>query len=273
MMQDNPTVARLKARLDPQRPAIAMAAHNPLATKLAAAAGFDAIWGSGFELSASYAVPVIGMIPPYRGWPHSSSRSRLPPARSQPRSVYGGIREAASRHRASFFVDRLHRLAADRLHRRLARRERADAADERVVWAARTFLAVAGLTLGGIDRLALTSRAAARRKPCAVGTDADVPGRDVVPRGSAVAGQSQAPAVERALHSRRHIAGSLGEPQELSAEGRVGRTSRSGRNGEQDFHGERRTNDTQVSTTDPDARLYHEGPGKEARTVFHGATR
>jgi transposase len=46
-----------------------------------------------------------------------------------------------------------------------------------------------------------------------------------------------------------------------------------GRNGEQDFHGERRTNDTQVSTTDPDARLYHEGPGKEARTVFHGATR
>jgi len=83
MMQDNPTVARLKARLDPQRPAIAMAAHNPLATKLAAAAGFDAIWGSGFELSASYAVPVIGMIPPYRGWPHSSSRSRLPPARSQ----------------------------------------------------------------------------------------------------------------------------------------------------------------------------------------------
>jgi transposase len=41
-------------------------------------------------------------------------------------------------------------------------------------------------------------------------------------------GQSQASAVERTLHSRRHIAGSLGEPQELSAEGRVGRTSRSG---------------------------------------------
>ena len=36
MMQDNPTVARLRARLDPQRPAIAMAAHNPLAAKLAA---------------------------------------------------------------------------------------------------------------------------------------------------------------------------------------------------------------------------------------------
>jgi phosphoenolpyruvate phosphomutase len=62
MMQDNPTVARLKARLDPERPAIAMAAHNPLAAKLAAAAGFDAIWGSGFELSASYAVPDANIL-------------------------------------------------------------------------------------------------------------------------------------------------------------------------------------------------------------------
>ena len=43
-----------------------------------------------------------------------------------------------------------------------------------------------------------------------------------------------------------------------------------GRNGEQDFHGERRTNDTHVSTTDPDARLYRKGPGKEARLCFMG---
>src|SRR5262245_56488485 len=57
MTQDNPAVARLRARLDPGRPAIAMAAHNPLTAKIAAEAGFDAIWGSGFELSASYAVP------------------------------------------------------------------------------------------------------------------------------------------------------------------------------------------------------------------------
>lgn len=28
-----------------------------------------------------------------------------------------------------------------------------------------------------------------------------------------------------------------------------------GRNGEVDFHGQRRTNDTQASTTDPEARL------------------
>jgi transposase len=43
-----------------------------------------------------------------------------------------------------------------------------------------------------------------------------------------------------------------------------------GRNGEQDFHGERRTNDTHHSTTDPDARLYRKGPGKEARLCFMG---
>lgn len=45
----------LRASLDRRRPAVAMAAHNPLAAKLAAEAGFDAIWGSGFEFSASYA--------------------------------------------------------------------------------------------------------------------------------------------------------------------------------------------------------------------------
>ncbi|CAH2604507.1 Phosphonopyruvate hydrolase [Rhodovastum atsumiense] len=54
--------ARLRARLTPDRPAIAMAAHNPLAAKLAAEAGFDAIWGSGFELSASYAVPDANIL-------------------------------------------------------------------------------------------------------------------------------------------------------------------------------------------------------------------
>jgi transposase len=43
-----------------------------------------------------------------------------------------------------------------------------------------------------------------------------------------------------------------------------------GRNGEQDFHGERRTNDTHSSITDPDARLYRKGPGKEARLYFLG---
>src|SRR5204863_9744530 len=43
-----------------------------------------------------------------------------------------------------------------------------------------------------------------------------------------------------------------------------------GRNGERDFHGERRANATHVSTPDPDARLYRKGPGKEARLCFIG---
>ena len=43
-----------------------------------------------------------------------------------------------------------------------------------------------------------------------------------------------------------------------------------GRNGEQDFHGQQRSNDTHASTTDPDARLYRQGRGKEARLAFMG---
>jgi phosphonopyruvate hydrolase len=59
----NPKAAALLAKLDVHRPALAMAAHNPLAARLAADAGFDAIWGSGFELSAAYAVPDAGILP------------------------------------------------------------------------------------------------------------------------------------------------------------------------------------------------------------------
>lgn len=40
----------------------AMAAHNPLSAKLAEDAGFGGIWGSGFELSASYAVPDANIL-------------------------------------------------------------------------------------------------------------------------------------------------------------------------------------------------------------------
>ena len=37
-----------------------------------------------------------------------------------------------------------------------------------------------------------------------------------------------------------------------------------------DFHGERRRNDTHQSTTDPDARLYRKGPGREAKLCYMG---
>ena len=43
-----------------------------------------------------------------------------------------------------------------------------------------------------------------------------------------------------------------------------------GRNAERDFHGEKRSNDTHASTTDPDARLFRKGPGKEAKLCHMG---
>ena len=43
-----------------------------------------------------------------------------------------------------------------------------------------------------------------------------------------------------------------------------------GRNCERDFHREQRRNDTHASTTDPDARLYRKGPGKETKLSFMG---
>jgi transposase len=43
-----------------------------------------------------------------------------------------------------------------------------------------------------------------------------------------------------------------------------------GRNSEADFHGKKRSNETHASTTDPDARFYRKGPGKEAKLCFIG---
>lgn len=43
-----------------------------------------------------------------------------------------------------------------------------------------------------------------------------------------------------------------------------------GRNEEVNFRGQRRRNDTHASTTDPEARLYRKGQGKEAKLAFMG---
>jgi transposase len=43
-----------------------------------------------------------------------------------------------------------------------------------------------------------------------------------------------------------------------------------GRNAEADFHGQKRSNQTHASTTDPDAKLYRKGQGKEAKLCFMG---
>lgn len=45
-----------------------------------------------------------------------------------------------------------------------------------------------------------------------------------------------------------------------------------GRNAEVDFKGQKRSNETHQSTTDPEARLYRKGPGMEARLCFMGHT-
>jgi transposase len=43
-----------------------------------------------------------------------------------------------------------------------------------------------------------------------------------------------------------------------------------GRNGERNFHKEKRSNETHTSTTDPDARLYRKADGRESRLCFMG---
>ena len=43
-----------------------------------------------------------------------------------------------------------------------------------------------------------------------------------------------------------------------------------GRNGERDFHGQKRSNETHASTTDPEAKLYRKGKGKEAKLSYIG---
>lgn len=50
----------------------------------------------------------------------------------------------------------------------------------------------------------------------------------------------------------------------------AGRDGGGGRNAERNFHGEKRTNDTHFSRTDPDARLFRKGTGKEAKLCHMG---
>ena len=46
--------------------------------------------------------------------------------------------------------------------------------------------------------------------------------------------------------------------------------TRHGRNAEVNFHGQKRSNATHVSTTDPEGRLYRKGQGKEAKLSYLG---
>ena len=49
-----------------------------------------------------------------------------------------------------------------------------------------------------------------------------------------------------------------------------GPTQGPGRNGERDFHGQKRSNETHASTTDPDARLYKKSDGQPSRLCYMG---
>ena len=52
----------LKDSMAQNRLAQAMATHSPLSAKLAEEAGFEALWASGFELSALYGLPDVSLI-------------------------------------------------------------------------------------------------------------------------------------------------------------------------------------------------------------------
>lgn len=56
------TAAKLRALLPRLGPVRVMGAHDALGARIAVQAGFDAVWASGLELSASLGVPDIGLI-------------------------------------------------------------------------------------------------------------------------------------------------------------------------------------------------------------------
>jgi len=89
--------------------------------------------------------------------------------------------------------------------------------------------------------------------------------------------QVMAIARERALLSDEHftVDGTLieawaGQKSFQKKEGSSQPPSDGGSNPTVNFHGEKRSNATHESTTDPEARLYRKGPGKEARLSFMG---
>ena len=60
------------------------------------------------------------------------------------------------------------------------------------------------------------------------------------------------------------------KPKDEGDQGSDDGAASGGRNEERDFHGEKRSNETHASTTDPDARLYRKGNNKESRLCFLG---
>src|ERR671910_2256776 len=53
---------RLRLSLERPGPLLVAGAHNPLSARLVEEAGFDAVWASGFEISASQGVPDANVL-------------------------------------------------------------------------------------------------------------------------------------------------------------------------------------------------------------------
>lgn len=60
--REAPSGERLRALIAERAPIEAMACHSPLSAKLALEAGFEALWASGFELSALYGLGDVGLV-------------------------------------------------------------------------------------------------------------------------------------------------------------------------------------------------------------------
>ena len=93
--------------------------------------------------------------------------------------------------------------------------------------------------------------------------------------GGAEPAAGQGAAVGRALHGRRHADRSLGQHEELQAQADGGidageRRWRAGATPSATSTASERSNATHASTTDPDARLFRKGRGKEAKLCFMG---
>lgn len=58
----SPIRPTLGAALNCHQPVQAMATHSPLSARLAEEAGFEALWASGFELSAQYGLPDVSLV-------------------------------------------------------------------------------------------------------------------------------------------------------------------------------------------------------------------
>jgi hypothetical protein len=75
----------------------------------------------------------------------------------------------------------------------------------------------------------------------------------------------------RTLHRGRNVVGSMGQHEEFSTENKKNSPPPDDPgNPTVNFHGEKRSNQTHESTSDPDAQLARKGPGKEAKLSYSG---